>query len=347
MAVTESDFVPVIDVSPYMEGTSEGKRHVAEAVDDACRKAGFYVITGHGVDQTQLDTVERTARDFFGLPYDEKMKLHVGDKAGGVGYSAVGDTSLGRTRGIIGPHDLNESFQIAKVDRDDSPYFRTEAAKSLMPDNKWPETLPVMQDVFAGYYLRMARLARDLMRVSALALDLPETYFDDRIARHVSRLNLRMYPEQKEPPLPGQLRAGVHSDYGTVTILRPGDTVGGLQIADAEDNWHDVPSMPNSFVINVGDMLSRWTNDLWRSSLHRVVNPDDGPGSRRLSLVFFHHANYDTMIECLPTCHGADRPVRHQPVSVADYYTFRRTQQRAALEAALAEAQAKVEPAHA
>jgi isopenicillin N synthase-like dioxygenase len=336
MNVTASEFVPIIDIAPYLKGTAEGKRQVADAVGRACREVGFYIITGHAVEPQLLDKAETTARAFFDLPIAEKMKIHVGDTPGGVGYAAMGDVSLALTRGIIGPHDLNESFQIAKIDRDDSPYFHTEAAKGLMPQNQWPAALPVMQPQLSEYYLRMGQLARDLMRISALALDLPETYFDAKISRHVSRLNLRMYPQQKQQPLPGQVRAGAHTDYGTVTILRPGDTAGGLQVADAGGNWHDVPAIPDSFVINIGDLLSRWTNDTWRSTLHRVTNPQQGTGNRRLSLIFFHHAAYDTIVDCLPSCQSESRPPRYEPVSVAEYYILKRTQQRVALQKAKA-----------
>lgn len=323
-------FVPVVDISPYLEGTPEGKKKVADQIGRACREVGFYVITGHGVDQTLLDKVETTARTFFDMPIDEKMKLHVGDAPGGVGYAAVGDVALAYTRGVIAPHDLNESFQIAKVDKGDDGYFEAEGVRGLVPENKWPENIPEIKDTFTSYYLRMGQLARDLLRISALALDLPETYFDAKIDRHISRMNLRLYPEQKEAPLPGQLRAAAHTDYGTVTILRPGDTVGGLQVADPEGNWHDVPSIPNSFVINQGDLMARWTNDTWLSTLHRVANPPEeaAGGSRRLSIIFFHHPNYDTVIECLPTCADESRPPRYEPVTVNEYYAMKRTQQR-------------------
>src|SRR5262249_1606542 len=154
------------------------------------------------------------------------------------------------TRGQVAPPDLNESFQIAKVDVTDDRYFQSEAARGLIPSNHWPERPAALKAVYTKYYLRMAALAADLMRLSALALGLPETYFDDKIDRHISRLNVRLYPEQKIAPLPGQLRAAAHTDYGTVTILKPGDSVGGLQIADPDGNWHDVPMIPGSFVIN-------------------------------------------------------------------------------------------------
>jgi len=325
-------FVPVIDIAPYFAGTREGKRRVAAELGRACREVGFYVIVGHGVDPGLVEEVEAVSRAFFDLPLDEKMKVHVGNVPGGVGYTAVGDTALAYTRGQVTPPDLNETFQIAKVDVTDDAYFRSEAARGMVPANRWPQRPVELKALFTKYYLRMGALATDLMRLSALALDLPENYFDDKIDRHISRLNVRLYPEQKVAPLPGQLRAGAHTDYGTVTILKPGDAIGGLQVADAQGNWHDVPMIPGSFVINQGDLMARWTNDRWLSTLHRVANPpaEAKGGSRRLSIVFFHHPNYDATVSCLPTCIEPGAAPAYEPITVSDYYRMKKSQQRGA-----------------
>jgi isopenicillin N synthase-like dioxygenase len=323
-------YVPIIDISPYFTGSERDKREVAAQIGRACREVGFYIIVGHGVPTKMVDALDKAARDFFDLPLDEKTKL-AGTDAGAVGYAGMGARSLAHTRGEKTPPDLHESFQVSKVDADfASPYFQTPAAKKLVPQNQWPASQPQFKAACTEYYVKMGALARDLMRLSALALDLPETYFDGKIDRHIGRLSFKLYPEQREKPLPGQLRAGAHTDYGTVTILRPGSSVGGLQVADRQGDWHDVPTVPNSFVINQGDMMARWTNDHWLSTLHRVVNPPEeaGGGNRRLSIVFFHHANYDTVVECLPTCTGPDDAPKYQPVTVAEYYALKREQHK-------------------
>jgi isopenicillin N synthase-like dioxygenase len=331
-----TSFVPVIDIAPYLAGTPDGKRRVAAELDRACREVGFYIIVGHGVDPGLIAQVEAVSREFFDLPRDEKMKLHI-DRPGAVGYAAVGDVALAYTRGQSAPPDLNESFQIAKVDVTDDRYFQSEAARGLIPGNRWPQRPAALKALYTKYYLRMGALAADLMRLSALGLGLPETYFDDMIDRHISRLNIRLYPEQKTAPLPGQLRAAAHTDYGTVTILKPGDTVGGLQVADLDGNWHDVPAIPGSFVINLGDLMARWTNDRWRSTLHRVANPPEAAkgGSRRLSIVFFHHANYDAIVSCLPTCLDPGVAPKYEPITVSDYYSMKKSQQQMARAKAL------------
>jgi isopenicillin N synthase-like dioxygenase len=330
-----NSFVPVIDVSPYFAGTPEGKHRVAEQINHACREVGFYVIVGHGVDPQLINEVEIVSREFFDLPLEEKMKVHI-ETPGGVGYSALGDIALAHTRGQTTPHDLNETFQIAKVDVTNDAYFQSKAARGMVPINRWPARPVALKNLYIKYYLRMGALATNLMRLSALALGLPETYFDDKVDRHISRLNVRLYPEQRVAPLPGQLRAGAHTDYGTVTILKPGDTIGGLQIADGDGSWHDVPIIANSFVINQGDLMARWTNDRWLSTLHRVANPPEEAkgGSRRLSIVFFHHPNYDATISCLPTCVEAGSAPIYEPITVSDYYSMKKSQQRVTKERA-------------
>jgi isopenicillin N synthase-like dioxygenase len=337
VAANMSSFVPVIDIAPYLGSTPEGKRRVAAELDRACCEVGFYVIVGHGVDPWLIEQVEAVSREFFDLSLDEKMKVHIGDTAGAVGYAALGDTALAYTRGQVAPPDLNESFQIAKVDVTDDGYFQSEAARGLVPRNRWPERPFALKAIYTKYYQRMGALAADLMRLSALALGLPETYFDDKIDRHISRLNVRLYPEQKTAPLPGQLRAAAHTDYGTVTIVKPGDNVGGLQVADDNDNWRDVPVIPGSFVVNQGDLMARWTNNRWRSALHRVANPpvEANGGSRRLSIIFFHHPNYDTTVSCLPTCVAAGVAPAYEPITVSDYYIMKKSQQRMARTKAL------------
>jgi isopenicillin N synthase-like dioxygenase len=167
----------------------------------------------------------------------------------------------------------------------------------------------------------MEGLASDLMRIFAVALDLPEPFFADTLNRHISAIRLINYPEQPEAPVPGQLRSGEHSDYGSLTILKIENAPGGLQVRTRKGRWIDVPAVTDAFIINIGDLMMHWTNDRWISTLHRVVNPprDRALGSRRLSMVFFHQPNYDALIECLPTCQGPGHPPKHPPVTSGEH----------------------------
>lgn len=171
------------------------------------------------------------------------------------------------------------------------------------------------------YYDAIFELTQTIMRMSALALDLPEDFFRPFYVEPGLTLRFVSYPDQETRPRDGQLRYGAHHDYGGLTILRQDDAPGGLQIADADGTWHDATPVAGSFVINVGDLMSRWTNGRWRSTLHRVVNPpgDLAGSSRRLSLVAFTSPNENTEITCLPTCTDADRPVQFPPVRAGEY----------------------------
>ncbi len=159
----------------------------------------------------------------------------------------------------------------------------------------------------------MERVATTLMRIFAVGLGMDKHFFDDKVDRHITNFSVLHYPEQPKPPLPGQLRAGAHTDYGSLTILKPDSAPGGLQVLSKGGGWIDVPTLPGTFIVNLGDLMAEWTNDRWVSTLHRVVNPprDKAVGSRRLSMAFFHQPNYDAVIECLPTCSASGRPPRY------------------------------------
>ena len=187
-----------------------------------------------------------------------------------------------------------------------------------------------------AYYVAMADLVARLMTLFARALQLPDDFFDTRIDRHTSALRVLNYPALSEPPRPGQLRAGAHADYGTVTALLTSDasidalggSAGGLEVL-VDGRWTAAPVVADSFVINLGDAMARWTNDRWRSTLHRVVIPSSNTTtSRRQSIAFFHNANWDAVIECIPSCLAAGDKPRYTPVTAGDHLMskFRSTQ---------------------
>ena len=153
-------------------------------------------------------------------------------------------------------------------------------------------------------YRGFERLSADLLRIFALALDMPEDHFADKIDRHFSILSCHHYPALTAPPLPNQLRTGAHTDFGAMTILAMTEATGGLEVNMPDGSWAGVQAAPHELVINLGDMMARWTNDRWHSTLHRVVNPPDltDAMSRRQSIGYFMHPNYDAPIECFPTC---------------------------------------------
>jgi len=316
--------VPVIDLSPFRSADEAQRRSVAAEVGRACREIGFLIVSGHGVPDRLIQDTYRTAKEFFALPLADKEAVDRPAPDVVRGYSAVGGEGLSYSLDEPTPPDLKESFSIGPVDFDrNDPYFTGPLAGPHFAENTWPSQPAELRPVWTAYFSAMQELAADLMRMFALALDLPETFFDDKIDRHISMLRALRYPPQLTPPEPGQMRAGAHSDYGSLTILRQEKAPGGLQVQNKQGEWVDVPVIPGTFVVNIGDLMMQWTNDLWTSTMHRVVNPprEVASDSARISLVFFHQPNYDAMVGCLPGCATPERPAKYAPVSSGDHLT--------------------------
>jgi isopenicillin N synthase-like dioxygenase len=310
--------VPIIDLTPYRNGAD--KAGVAKQVDRACREIGFLVVSGHGVPAGLVAETERLSHAFFDLPLAEKMKVARTDLNVLRGYVPVAAESLARSRGVKAEGDLNESFMVGEPDPSNEPYFQCAAAGDYFAPNLWPERPTELRPVWTAYFREMERLATDIMRVFALALDLPESYFDDKVDRHISRIRVRCYPPISGGGDAAPSRAGAHTDYGSLTILKPQDGSGGLQVSK-DGTWIEVPIVPETFIINIGDLMARWTNDRWVSTLHRVVVPqaEAARRRRRLSVVFFHNPNYDAVIECIPGCGDGLRPTRYPPTRAGEY----------------------------
>ena len=313
--------IPVIDVAPYRAGDAAGTKRVVDAVRAACEEIGFFVVAGHGLPDALVRRVFDVSLAFFDRPLGEKLALASIDPGVPRGYSALASKSLGRTYGVDTPPDLREQFFIGPLDEQAPDVVRFPAAAKVYAPNVWPATPPEFREVFTAYYRAQERLGADLMRLFALALDLPERWFDGVIDRHFSTCPTNLYPEPPREPLPGQLRAGPHTDFGSLTILAVNDAPGGLQVLLSDGAWHDVRPAPGQFVVNLGDMMARWTNDRWKSTVHRVVNPprEHARGSRRQTVGFFLHPNYDAEITCLPTCTDADHPPRYAPILAGEH----------------------------
>ena len=310
--------VPIIDLAPYFSGTAAGRAEVARKVDEACRSIGFLVITNHGISPELIARVSALSRRFFELPLAEKRKVDRPREDAVRGYSAVGEEGLSYSLEEEAPGDLKESFSTGPSNVPDDEYHRGPAAGPHFEPNSWPD-IAGFREACEAYFDAMSDLARSLMRIFALSLELPEYFFDDKINEHISMFRVLSYPPQKEAPLPGQLRAGAHSDYGSLTIVLPDDK--GLQVRNKAGEWVDVPLIPGGLVVNIADLMMQWTNDQWVSTLHRVVNPpfEAASTNRRQSLVFFHQPNYDAMVECLRSCLAPGEKPKYAPISSGDH----------------------------
>jgi isopenicillin N synthase-like dioxygenase len=318
-----------IDIGPFIHGDAAARQRVARAVDEACAETGFLVISGHGVPEDLVERVRSLARQYFDLPPEEKLRVKMPpDRYRG--YSPLGGEALASSLDNPTPPDLKELFSIGPVDGANDDYHRFSQPPNCFAENLWPERPAGFRATWEAYYREMEQLAGVLMRIFAVGLGLEERYFDDKIDRHITCFNATHYPALKAPPLPGQLRAGAHSDYGSLTILKAEDAPGGLQVQDKSGAWIDVAPTPGTFIVNLGDLMAEWTNDRWVSTMHRVVTPplDAGERGRRLSLVFFHQPNYDAVIECLPTCRDANRPARYGRITSGEHLYGKVAKQR-------------------
>jgi isopenicillin N synthase-like dioxygenase len=167
----------------------------------------------------------------------------------------------------------------------------------------------------------MMGLASHVLRAMAMALGVKEDYFADKFDRQASVCRMIRYPAVQETPLPGQLRAGTHTDYGIMTFVRGDDTPGGLQVKHRNGNWIDVHIPPKDFVCNIGDLMQRWSNERWVSTLHRVgIPPSDTTPQDRISLVFFTNPNPDAEIRCLDNCVRPGEKPKYEPIQVSEHY---------------------------
>ena len=319
--------IPVIDLTPFREGGPTAGRSVVDAVRNACEEIGFFTITGHGVPAELIERVYRNAKAFYDLPVDEKLKIQKGSGASYKGYTPMRARTIGRSQDASLRPSLNESFAMGYVNVTDDPYFRSPEAGTHFEPNVYPAAPADFKPAIIDYYGAMEELSRLIMRIFASALDVEPRYFLDKIERHISVLRVVNYPALTEVPGEGEQRAGAHADTGAVTLLWNDDPPGrpGLQVRTTGGEWIDVNREPNSYIVNIGNTLMRWTNDRFVSTMHRVVNPPvvNGKSLPRLSIPYFCQPAYEAVIECIDTCRSAANPARYPPITSGQILTQR------------------------
>ena len=309
------DQIPVIDIKPAIGGSYEQRLRKGQEIDQACREVGFFILKGHGIDPLIIERLRQASYEFFNLPLHEKQKV-APRRNEPRGYRGLGFEALSAGNALQTPPDLKEYFHFGRHAWPDDPYYIAGEGPNYFIANVWPQHPSDWSLAAQRYYEAMERLTETLLRLSALGLGLPEDFFQDKINRHITAVRINHYPAQSHQPLPGQLRAGAHTDYGLLTILSGEDKPGGLEVLTRKGKWIPAKTEPDSFVVNIGDLLMRWTNDRWVSNTHRVINPGTiGAESARLSIAFFQHPNYDALIECIET----DQPAKYPPVLSGQY----------------------------
>jgi isopenicillin N synthase-like dioxygenase len=313
--------IPTIDLSPLRGGSGTEKREVAREIDAACTEIGFFIVTGHGISQDLITAARQQAIDFFALPDEDKMKVQRPPTKISRGYNWVGDRSVAYSMGQAAPPDIQEAFAFGPDNVADLASRVDAASAKMYAPNIWPDRPADFKTIMLSYYDAISDSASHVLRAMATSLGVSEAYFTDRFDRQASVVRIIRYPAVTQPPLPGQLRAGTHTDYGIMTFVRGDDTPGGLQVRHRQGGWIDVHIPSDAFCCNIGDLMARWSNDRWVSTLHRVaVPPPDAVPTDRISLVFFQNPNPDTVIRCFESCVGAGETEKYPPVTVAEHY---------------------------
>jgi isopenicillin N synthase-like dioxygenase len=317
-------YVPVIDLTSARSGDPDARLRVARALGCACEQSGFLGIVGHGVPERTISAMYDAIQRLFRLPQAEKLAL-LSDPDDPLmrGFGREGSLAASNDHASVVDEralpDLSETYTYNRLGEPGATGLPNGTDPRLRMPNKWPE-LAGFAEAIRGYYAAAEDLAVELMRLFALALDLPESWFDGKVDQHMTNLTANYYPGQPNAPQDGQLRKGQHSDWGSLTILYQDGAPGGLQVLDKAGRWLDVPAIGGSFVVNIGDLMALWTNGRWVSTVHRVVNPPREQAHReRFSMPFFHQPNFDALIECIPTCTSLTNPPRYEPVRSGEY----------------------------
>ena len=311
---TRADFraVPVIDLSSFRVG-----QQIAEtvtALGRAARDVGFFYVRGHGVPHQTIARAVAASRAFFALPLEVKNRYPISATYPHQrGYSPV----FGEDLGMDEAPDLKESFDLGLNLPTDDPDVL--AGRPFYAPNVWPLEVPDFQSAMVAYHDATLALARTIGEAIALSLDLPRGYFTARMKKPIANLRLLHYPPHTKGHGQTTIGAGAHSDYGFITVLLQ-DRTGGLQVCNPAGEWIDAPPIDGTFVVNIGEMLSMWTNDLFIATRHRVINAG---GQDRFSIPLFVDMDHDTRVECVPSCLAPGDQPRYSAVNAGAYISKR------------------------
>jgi isopenicillin N synthase-like dioxygenase len=326
MEPTDAPSITSIDLQTFMTGSENEQYAIATQVDEICKTIGFLIIENHGVPEQTIDDAWTATKEFFELPLSDKLRSKSPDPTCPRGYFPIAAEALAKSLGVDTPPDLKESIGIGPL-RAPSGGISDADFVFHYGENLWPEKPTELHAALTNYFNAMEHLGSQVLRMFAAGLELPHNYFERFHTHPMCALRCINYPATDKPLLPRQKGAGEHSDYGSITLLKSDPNVPGLEIRLASGEWAQAPLVKNAFIVNIGDMMARWTNDRWVSTLHRVTNPavDSGGVRRRQSMAFFHNTNHDAEIECIPTCLEAGETPKYEPVLGGEYLVDRFT----------------------
>lgn len=297
------DEIPSLDLAHFTAGTPEQKAEFVRRLGDAYQNIGFVAIKNHGLSQELQDRLYHSIKTFFSLPDEVKTKYEKPEIGFQRGYTGKGkEHAKGRNTG-----DLKEFYHVGQ---ELSNIPDSDPLKSEYPENLWPDEVPDLKKDANEAYRILENAGKAMLRAIALNLELPEDYFEDKVAYGNSILRqIHYFPIENPDEVPADaVRAAEHGDINLITLLM-GASADGLQVLRKDGKWIPITALPEQLVVNVGDMLERLTNKKLKSTIHRVVNPPrEKMNSSRYSIPFFMHPRSEMDLTCLASCVSEENP---------------------------------------
>ncbi|KAJ9154724.1 Clavaminate synthase-like protein [Pleurostoma richardsiae] len=318
--------IPLIDFSKFLEGDEQQRRETAQAILHGFQTAGFIYLKNLPITPEKRKHVFDTSAKLFKLPLDTKLSHGWTTPQANRGYSAPGREKVTQLKDINdvaklkeAVPDIKESWEIGREGEQGHP-------------NHWPQEegeLVGFKSTMLDFFEQCKAIHVEVMRAIAVGMGLSESFFDDFVDVGDNTLRLLHYPEVKSDTFkinPGQVRAGEHSDYGSITLLFQ-DSAGGLQVKSPSGEFVDATPIENTCVVNAGDLLARWSNDTIKSTIHRVVEPprktDVHPA--RYSIAYFCNPNFKNHIEALPGTYATEQEKKYDGINSGQYLVQRLT----------------------
>jgi isopenicillin N synthase-like dioxygenase len=303
--------IPTLDMGPYLNGAPGGREKVAAQLREISQTVGFFYLKGHGIPQDVIDRVFDESRRFHALPAAVKNAIpYITTDSFGSGYQP-GSRERRRTNSNIITDAKPNLLAKFSVNREGgSAGANAEQTPQRINPNLWPENLPGFRETVMDYHARIEQLGRQFLPLWATSLDLPLDFFEKYFATPHVLMSMLHYPPQKQI---GDRQYGIapHTDNSLMTFLAQAN-VSGLAVRMPSGHWRAVDIIPGTLLVNTGNLMVRWTNGEYLSTKHRVINTNEVD---RYSIPVFFGPSGDALIECLPTCRGADRPARYEPIT--------------------------------
>ena len=312
------DAVPSVDLADFRAGGEQKAKFVHE-LGKAWENIGFVAVKNHGLADADRDKLYQSVQDFFNLDEDTKLKYENLALAGQRGYISKGRETA---KGFKTP-DLKEFYHVGQIFEEKDK--ATDSALEEYPDNIFPQEMPEFAKYTTHTYQTLEDSGKELLQAAALYLGLEEHYFDNKIHNGNSILRaIHYFPiPNPEELAPDAVRAAAHGDINLITLLM-GASADGLQVLRRDDKWIPITALPELVVVNVGDMLSRLTNNKLKSTIHRVVNPAiDKMNTSRYSIPFFMHPRSEMDLSCLENCVDLDNPKQFEDIRAGEFLNER------------------------